>query len=161
MKRLLCAPLFLLITLQTACFEAPVVTRNDSAGRSASEISSEIASLYKEYEASVSAGDIDRMLRIFDDDVVSMPPNEPPFQGKERLKEWQSDYFANYAMQEQFLITEIRASGDWAVVSGTYFFNAVPKSEGQRISIQGSFVSILDWTSEDGWRIKQEIWNGD
>lgn len=161
MKRLFCAPLLLLAVFHAACLETSVVTRNDSATRSTEEISAEISSLYKEYEASVSAGDLDRMLQIFDDDVVSMPPNEPPFQGKDALRAWQSDYFQNYTMHEQFLITEIRAARDWAVVSGTYFFNAVPKGEGERTSNQGSFIAVLDWTSENGWRIKREIWNGD
>ena len=151
---------FLCISMIVSCREAPQDSRQPSQ-RSQEELVEEVKAFYKEYETSVPSGDLELLLSHISDDAIWMPPQETAMQGKEKVRAWLQEYFKDYSMEERFLIQEIRSADGWALVRGSYVFQAVPKASGSRISNHGTFVAVLERNTHATWQVSREIWNGD
>ena len=99
--------------------------------------------IWKEYSASLNAGDIDRWLSLWAEDGVQMPPGEPSVVGKKRIRVRNQGFLDRFTFDMSITNEEVGVAGDWAYARGTYAATLSPKQGGDPVLIDGkAIVSI-------------------
>ena len=127
-------------------------TRADNASTS-------VDAIWKEYAASLNAGDIDRWVTLWTDDGVQMPPDEPPVIGKEKIRARNSAVLQKFNFDIGITNQELRTAGDWAYSRGVYRATLTPKQGGTPIAIDGKYMTILARQGDGSWKIHRDIFN--
>jgi uncharacterized protein (TIGR02246 family) len=115
--------------------------------------------IWKEYSASLNAGDIDRWSALWTDDGVQMRPDEPAVVGKERIRARIQAVADKFKFDIDITNAEVRTAGDWAFARGTYKATLTPKSGGKTIPIDGKYMTILARQGDGSWKIHRDIFN--
>jgi len=118
-----------------------------------------INEIWKEYSASLNAGDMDRWLALWTDDGVQMPPDEPAVVGKERIRARNQRFLDQFRFDMGITNAEVRTAGDWAFARGTYRASLTPKQGGKPIPIDGKYMTILTRQADGSWKILRDIFN--
>ena len=92
---------------------------------------SAVNDIWKEYSASLNAGDLDRWLALWTEDGIQMPPNEPPVIGKERIRARNGGVLDQFSFDMGITNEEVRVAGDWGFARGTYKAMLTPKRGGE------------------------------
>lgn len=109
------------------------------------------------------AGDVDRWLEVFTDDVIALHDGPPRLDGKDQLRVFAEAVRDNFLIRRfDVVVDEFRVKGDWAVTIGHYAAEFQPRNEqayapasGPR---QGKFLFV--WAREAGeWRIMTDMGN--
>ena len=121
-----------------------------------------IKELREEYNAAVEAGDVARVISLFADEAVLMPPNEPPATGKEATRSWYETLFEQFNV-EPFTSSaeEVEVTDDWAFDRGTYSITLTPKAGGEPAEDSGKFIAIFQRQTDGSWKVARGIWNSD
>jgi uncharacterized protein (TIGR02246 family) len=143
------APIILLTIL--GCASHP---REDQGDASAA-----FAPIWKEFAASLGAGDADRWLALWTEDGVQMPPDEPAVVGKERIGARIRSALDQFKFDMTVTNAEARTAGDWAFARGTYQATLTPKKGGNPIAIDGKYMTILVKQPDGSWKIHRDIFN--
>jgi uncharacterized protein (TIGR02246 family) len=115
--------------------------------------------LWKEYSASLNAGDAERWIALWTEDGVQMPPDEPAVVGKARLRDRIRAALDRFRFDMAISNEEVRTAGDMAFARGTYTATLTPKGGGQPIPIDGKFMTILLRQPDGSWKIHRDIFN--
>src|SRR5689334_10262728 len=115
--------------------------------------------IFAKYAASLAAGDADGWATLWTEDGVQMPPAAPPVVGKSQIREKLRSLLAQFRFDMRIHIDEVRSAGDWAFARGMYDATLTPKAGGQRIPIDGKFMTILARQPDGSWRIHRDIFN--
>jgi uncharacterized protein (TIGR02246 family) len=118
-----------------------------------------VQEIWKEYSASLNAGDIDRWVALWTDDGVQMPPDEPPVIGKEKIKARNGAVLQKFKFDIGVTNQEVKTSGDWAYSRGVYKATLTPKQGGTSIPIDGKYMTILARQPDGSWKIHRDIFN--
>jgi uncharacterized protein (TIGR02246 family) len=118
-----------------------------------------INDVWKEYSASLNAGNVDRWVALWTDDGVQMPPDEPAVVGKERIRTRIQSVADQFTFDMGITNEEVRTAGDWAFARGTYKASLTPKAGGKRIPIDGKYMTILTRQADGSWKIHRDIFN--
>lgn len=113
-----------------------------------------------EWAAAYNAGAVDRIIALYADDAVVMPPDAPSAAGHAALRSFLAkDIAASRAAGVTLALSgddEVATSGDMGWHRGT--FNAVGK-DGATVAT-GKYLEV--WQRQHGqWRIVRDIWNDD
>ena len=125
----------------------------------ATAVRSAIEDVWREYSDSLNAGDLDRWLSLWTEDGVQMPPNEPAVVGKERIAERVQGFVDRFAFDISITNEEVGAAGEWAYARGVYAATLTPKEGGDRVQIDGKYMTILRRQSDGSWKITLEMFN--
>ncbi len=110
-------------------------------------------------EASES-GDLTRLVSIYADDAVMMPPNDTTLFGKEEIAEWYKEY-----IQWFLLKSTTETDPDLTVVGNQAFHRAsvsiivVPKKQGEPIKDEARVLMVWRREPDGAWKITHQIWN--
>ena len=118
-----------------------------------------VEDIWKEYSASLNAGDLERWLSLWTDDGVQMPPDEPPVVGKDRIRVRNQGFLDRFTFDMSITNHEVGAAGDWAYARGVFKATLTPKQEGDPILIDGKYMTILRRQSDGSWKIHRDIFN--
>ena len=118
-----------------------------------------INDIWKEYSASLNAGDISRWVALWTEDGVQMPPDEPAVVGKERIRARNQGVADQFRFDIGITNEEVRTAGDWAFARGTYRASLTPKQGGKPIPIDGKYMTILARQPNGSWKIHRDIFN--
>ena len=119
----------------------------------------EINTMYSEFVPAIVAADWDRLLALYTDDTVVMPPNAPPLLGKVAFREWAEagPRFTSF----EFDVREIVGEGGLAFVRGQYRLALeIPGVPGP-IEDVGSFIEIREKQADGRWLLARDIFNSD
>lgn len=111
-----------------------------------------------EWERAENEGDPGIIDRHATDDVLSMPPGEPPVVGAEADKEHLREWFDQFDIEIEYTSDEVVVSGDLAFDRGIASHRRVPKKGGDPIEGTASYLWVYRRTSE-GWKQIRAIWN--
>ncbi len=134
-------------------------TAGQQAGSEADEAA--IRDMTSDYAAAVAAGDLQRFLSVFTDDVVVMPPDHPTARGREEFAAFVKPFFDQFTLLETISYEEIRVAGDWAVGTFTYSFTTTPKGEGASSQELGKGIWLFRRSGDGTWKITHAVWNRD
>ncbi len=111
------------------------------------------------WDEAYNAVDMDRLLSLYTDDAVRIPPNEPPLIGKEAIQGNFQQSFDMFTEETDSVIADIKISGDFAFVRGTWKDIQTPKAGGEALNFNGSFVAINQKQPDGSWKTICEIWS--
>ena len=121
--------------------------------------SASVDAIWKEYAASLNAGDIDRWVALWTDDGVQMPPDEPPVVGKDKIRARNGAVLQKFNFDIGITDQEAHTAGDWGFSRGVYRATLTPKQGGTPISIDGKYMTILARQGDGSWKIHRDSFN--
>jgi len=124
------------------------------------EIESEIREASLAWDEAFNAADVEQVMDLYADDVISMPPNLPMRQGKEELQadfEW---IFENFNAQHETIIFDILVSDDLVIELGQYTMTFDPHDGSDDFDEAGTHILVRQLIDGE-WKIVWEIWNTD
>ncbi len=139
--------------------KSPKRNANPQAGTAADEAA--IRAMTSDYTAAVAAGDLQRFLSVFSDDVVVMPPDHPTARGRDEFTAFVKPFFDEFTLLETISYEEIRVAGDWAVATFTYSFTTTPKAGGASSQELGKGIWLFGRSGDGAWKITHAVWNRD
>ena len=114
----------------------------------------------KSMEAGVVAGDAARVVAMYADDAVLMPPNEPAVRGSDALRKWWGGMLGVGKAKLSINIEELVVSGDLAVDRGTWDLNLMPNGATAAVTDHGKYIVV--WRKREGkWVAVSDIFNSD
>ena len=115
-----------------------------------------------EWAAAVSAGDADRLIQLFTDDVITLPPDLPMMTGKAAFKKWAvDDWFTPFELTEELVLDELDIAGTWALGLGHFTLEAVPKDGTDKITFTGKYLAKFARDVNGSWKWSRVSFNWD
>lgn len=112
------------------------------------------------WEDAYADADVERLMDLYADDVVSMPPGYPTFPDKAALREDFEWLFNTFDIERDFNLADIKMSGNLATRRGTWTQKLTPKDGGEAITEAGKCVMVYEKYRNE-WKIVWEIWSTD
>ena len=158
-KFLTIIPLVILLCFTFGCQEGEEVAEEPVI-----DISADIEAnknLNDAWDEAYNAGDVDRLMSLYTDDAVRIPPNEPALIGKEAIQGNFQQSFDLFTKETDSVVVDRKIGGDLAFVRGTWKDIQTPKAGGESLNLNGSFVAINQKQPDGSWKIICEIWSNE
>ena len=111
--------------------------------------------------AAVNASDYGRLLAVWADDGVLMPPNHPAIQGRAALESYFRVRFSGTRFRFSFRFSDIHLAGDVACERLAYDTSAWPAAGGQVVEDTGKGLHVYRRRPDGSWKLALDIWNSD
>lgn len=113
------------------------------------------------FQEAYQAGDVDKLMSLYADDVISLPPGRPKMEGKAALQADFEMLYQDFTLkQDTFKVVDLQVNGDTAFRRAEWTQTLTPKAGGEAIVETGKcMVGFKKVGSE--WKIAWEIWNTD
>jgi uncharacterized protein (TIGR02246 family) len=108
------------------------------------------------YEEAYKAGDVDKLMQLYSDDVVTMLPGLPPLEGKEAVRADWEYFFDTYSLERDAELVYMDVSGDRAVRRMEWTNTLTPKDGGEPFAETGTCVVGFK-RIDDEWKVVYEI----
>ena len=102
---------------------------------------------------------VDKVLGVYAENSVFMPPNQPIIRGKDALRTFYDDQLKSGATNLRLNIGEVSGHGPLAYESGSYEMEVKPGS-GAASRDRGKYLFLLRRIG-DAWRFEYTMWNSD
>ena len=147
MRRLMMTALAALALGAAACGgpKAEEFTTSDSAA---------IRQVDADYVAAFNAKDLEKILAFYTDSSVFMPPNAPLLRGKDPLRSFYTDMFAQGPPGLELEASDVAGHGPLAYQSGTFTRTAGSTRD------RGKFLFVMRKMG-DKWLFDHTIWSSD
>ena len=114
-----------------------------------------------EFNAGITTGDIDRIMAVWANDCIRIPPNQPATSGKEVLRSIYQKVSDQETVQEDYVVKNIDVSGNLAFAHLTYSAVGTPKAGGEPFKEDGNWIIILKKQPDDTWKRSYSIWSNE
>jgi len=114
-----------------------------------------------EFNTAFNAGDTDKLVSIYTDDAVRIPPNEPALIGKEAIRGRFQRLFDQFTVEHESVVVDVKVSGDLAFFRGTWTTIDTPKDGGEPLKFNGNFVSIIQKQPDESWKTICNSWSNE
>jgi uncharacterized protein (TIGR02246 family) len=112
------------------------------------------------FHQALRTNDTATFLSYVADDVVMMPPGEPPVRGKDALRAWYAAFLAQYRTSSLTLAhREVFVGAGWATELGSYEWGLTPTGAGAEVIDSGHYMQVWKQLPAGQWRFAREIWN--
>lgn len=118
----------------------------------------------RDMEASKS-WDVETLVSLWTDDIVSISQDGPPVVGKEanrnsllKLKEASSDIDI---VEYNLAFNEVKVVGDWAFEWGTFTGTIRSKDGGETSASSGKLLRVLKRDADGSWKVARTMYNND
>jgi ketosteroid isomerase-like protein len=122
-----------------------------------------IRNIENQFSEAVRTKDLNKVMDIYANDVIEMPPNEPIAVGREAIKKGWEEWFNDTT----YLHNEITSNIDTIVVSASGDIGYVRETNHYKVKTPKGVVEFDDKCiyiynkSKDGWQCTVGIWNLD
>jgi uncharacterized protein (TIGR02246 family) len=118
----------------------------------------EITSVRATYIKAENAGDVEGILRTCTEDIVFIPPESPPVEGKEAAREFLGDFLEAFSVELDLTSHGVVVDGDlaydWGTVSGT-----MSPDGGDSQSVSNTYLIVFERNDEGSWQQSKHVWN--
>jgi ketosteroid isomerase-like protein len=112
------------------------------------------------FVAAFNAKDVGKILGLYAENSVFMPPNEPVIRGKDALKPFYEGLLTREGASDLKMdIAEVSGHGPLAYQSGTYEMALKPAS-GHAGRDRGKYLFVIRKMG-NGWKLHYTMWNSD
>ena len=118
-----------------------------------------IKKISEEWSEAFGAGDIDKLVSLFADDAVRIPPNKPVQIGKEAIRGWIQWLIDQVAMEHESELLDVKVSDDLAFFRCTWAKISTPRDGGEPRKHNGNYVSIVQKQPDETWKIICNSWS--
>ena len=106
------------------------------------------------------SGDLTRLLTLFGDDAVVMPPNDTTLYGHEEIRWWWEDYFKDFEISSVVETErELTVDGNQAFERTAFSVSIIPKAGGPPIMDDIRSLSVWKQEADGNWKISHRMWN--
>ena len=157
MKRFMIIPFVFLLCFTFGCQQAEEVAEEPVV-----DVEADIEAIKKiseEWSAAFNAGNIDKLVSLFTDDAVRIPPNKPVQIGKEAIRGWIQWLFDQVIMEHESELVDVKVSSDLAFFRCTWAKISTPKDKGESRKHNGNYVSIVQKQPDGSWKIICNSWS--
>lgn len=118
-----------------------------------------LVAAHKAYVDAINSNDTDRVMAVYDKDMVVMQPDGPLVSGRENLRKWVSDYFKAYKTHWIKKSKVMWVAGDYGFDQGVDTAHDVPRNGGpvQRYTVKG--ILVYKRQKDGTWKVYRDIWN--
>jgi uncharacterized protein (TIGR02246 family) len=120
-----------------------------------------IKKITDDFNAAINAGNIDKLVSLYTDDAVRIPPNKPALVGKEAIRSLFQEQLDQFTVQNEGVIVDLKVSGDLAFVRGSWTSINTPKTGGEPLKFNGNFVSIIQKQPDGSWKTICNSWSNE
>lgn len=103
-------------------------------------------------------GDLETVLSCYTDDVIWLPPGEPPVSGKDAIAARYGKLFGGSRLEFDLEVADAFADGTvgsaWGFVRGT----VKPVAGGDTAQVNDKFLAVLHWDGA-AWRVARLAWS--
>ncbi len=150
MKKLTKYLMALLLVASAGCAMAPSEVEDTAAIRDVRA---------NKFAASFIAADSDGFLASITEDMVIMPPDEPPVTGHDTIRAWLEGFFAAYKTDLEYTGSDVSVAGNVAFEAYAFRWTLTPVDGTEPIKQTGKGVYVLRRQAGGGWRVARDIWN--
>jgi uncharacterized protein (TIGR02246 family) len=118
-----------------------------------------IRRITSEILAAVNTSDPGRLLAVWADDGVLMPPDRPAVQGRDALERHFREVFVERGFS--FSLGDVQLAGDVAFERLAYTASAWPAGGGQAMDDAGKGLHVYRRQPDGAWKLALDIWNSD
>ena len=118
-----------------------------------------IKALIEEVQVCYNDGDPARLMALWADDGVSMPPGVPALSGMAAIMASEERGMAENSYELVIAIEEVVVLGDWAFARGTYTNTLIATAGGEPFPQDGKWMFIPQRQGDGSWKIARSIWN--
>lgn len=137
--------------------EAPAIIETISDSDPAGQ-ESKVRAASAAWDDAFNAADLERLMTLYVEDAVSMPPGLAALEGKTAIQDDFEWFFDNFESHHQTTIVNILISGNLAVERGEYAQTFTPKDGSEPFSETGKHI-VVRKRSGNAWLVIREIWN--
>jgi uncharacterized protein (TIGR02246 family) len=113
---------------------------------------------HEAYLDAINSNDTSRFLATVTDDIVFLPPNSDPIEGKDAVGAWVAGYFEAVQTQWTKTTVELVVAGELAYEWYRYEVIDTPRDGGASTTDAGNGVNIYRTDADGTWRIWRDIW---
>jgi len=158
-KLLMVIPLVFLLCFTFSCQKAEEAAEEPVVDVEADKEA--IKKITDDFNAAFNAGDIDKLVSLFTDDAVRIPPNEPALIGKEAIRGMFQQQLDQFTVQNEGVIVDLKVSGDLAFFRGSWTSINTPKDGGKPLKYNGSYVSVIQKQPDGSWKTICNSWSNE
>ena len=111
------------------------------------------------YLGSINDEDIATLSSLTTEGHVILIPNREPIVGKEANDAANRGAFERFTFDETWTPVETVIDGDLGFQRGTFTTIAMPRGDGQRLEVSGSFMRIYQRQPNGEWRMTRDMFN--
>ncbi len=152
-------PLVILLCFTFGCQQGEEVAEEPAVDVEADKEA--IKKITDDFNAALNAGDIDKLVSLFTDDAVRIPPNEPALIGKEAIRGLFQQQLDQFTVQNEGVIVDLKVSGDLAFFRGSWTSINTPKDGGEPLNYNGSYVSVIQKQPDGSWKTICNSWSNE
>ncbi len=158
-KFLTIIPLVFLLCFTFGCQQGEEVAEEPAVDVEADKEA--IKKITDDFNAAINAGNIDKLVSLYTDDAVRIPPNKPALIGKEAIRSMFQEQLDKFTVQNEGVIVDLKVSGDLEFVRGSWTSINTPKDGSESLKYNGSFVSVIQKQPEGSWKVICNIWSNE
>jgi ketosteroid isomerase-like protein len=117
-----------------------------------------------EFREAYNAGDVERLLAIFDNGLIDFSNGRCSGYGeggKAALRSYLQDLFAKFDARMELVVVEVKVVGEMAVDYGWHELTLAPKSGGEPIRSRRRYVDVWKRNKTGDWKLAVFIDNAD
>lgn len=112
------------------------------------------------FHQALRTNDLETFMSFVAEDVLFMPPGEPPLRGREAVRQWMTGFFAQYRTSSLTLADrEVLVGTGWAVELGTFEWALQPVAGGSAVVDRGNYMQVWKQQDDMTWRFAREVYN--
>ena len=111
----------------------------------------------EEWMAVVNAGDVERYMSLFADEIVWFPPEMQAISGREAVRVWLQPFFDRFDYQFTLSALSNRLAGNWAIERGTFTSRMTPKLSGEPMELSGRYIVFWRRDQNKVWMIERYV----
>ena len=95
----------------------------------------------------------------FTDDLVYLPPDQPPVYGKDSLTAFVEAFYAGFDIEIEMTSKEVVIAGEWAFDWGIVTGVVVPLEGGEEVVLDWKYLYVYQRQPDGSWKIARDIYN--
>jgi len=118
-----------------------------------------VKTVLAEIIAADNAPDVERIVALYEDDALLLPPAGPAIAGKAAIKERYRQGFEKARLELTFHSEETQVAGAWAFDRGLTRGRNVWRDGKEPAKFEHKYLMILKRQPDGAWKIARLIWN--
>lgn len=151
------------LTLSTLLIASMLVSSVSVIAQSEAELKQKIEKMNDDMAQAMMAGNHEKNLQYYTDDVVSMPSYEKMLTGKDALKKSMDEMAKSGWKISDFNFETVSVESNGNVISeiGKYRMEMKKQGMDQTMKDEGKYLTLWEKQPDGSLKIKTEIWNTD
>ncbi|GEM_PF-574929 len=134
-----------------------------ATAQSQADVKQKIEKMNKEMAQAMIAGDHEKNLQYYTDNVVSLPSYEKMLQGKDAIRKSMEEMEkSDWKVKDfNFETVSVEQNGNMVTEIGKYRMEMNKKGSTEMMKDEGKYVTLWEKQPDGSYKIKTEIWNSD